>query len=1126
MKRLVALFVVTAMTCVTIGSVSAQPAVDAPPPIQGQAVSLLAPGNSGFVNLQGQAAGSGGGSFGDNLDDQAELYWDLQGYAGQGFADPAAAVRVDTPADGVRIYWDEFGVPAIYGDSGRDVWFGAGYSIAQIRLFLMDAVRRMGRGTFAELVGPSGVPVDVMVRTLTYSDAEYQALFDDLSAEARDAVLGYVDGANAWIAEVMTDPRLLPAEYALLTTTPQPLTAIDVLASGVLITRSVASEGGNEMGNVRLLRELEAELGTQPGRGVFTDLVWNDDTAAVTTVPADEGIFPNQPVTDEEAAFQAMADYAATIPLELERGQGTGAFPAPTSLDLPDIPGLPGLPIAGVDPAALLAQDAMAQLVEAMTAIRGGSVAAAIGPSRTANGGAMLLSGPQLGYSYPPLLVELEVHGGGYHARGASVPALPTVGIGYTDKVAWGLTTGFSKTIDSFIETVRDNPTTGGPLQYFHGGQWRDADCRSEQVRFREAAMGVPVGPALRSSTVDVCRTVHGPIVAEQAPVAGQESRLARSVQYAMFGAEIDTVEGILAWNRAGSLEEFEAAMRLVTWNENTLYADVEGHIAYWHPGIHRERPVNGDLRLPLPGDGSFDLGQPLPFEALPQVIDPVQGYLANWNNKPAVGWYDGVGFGYASRPGGPFQRVTNVNELITSRDDHTFASFQDLEVEAGLRDPRAVAFLPLIQSALSGQQGRLAEAADLLEGWNRRFYDPVTAPETFAGPGGQSAGGTDGPAATVFDAIVVALNEDLFGQLPQDLVRRQVRGGSHIYDMFPVHNLAMRVLDPSSSALDPSMDYPRGRSTGGVVRAAVQAALAALETQYDSTALNDYRRPTPRSSVKNLTGVIGPSTTQPYMDRGTYIHMVAFDGLDPLVSERAAGPERVATSIEASRTAFPDGAPAVLLADSRTFPDALTAAPLATAMGAPLLLFDQRVTEATLAEIGRLGASRAVVVGGTSAVPEEAEAQLQAAVSDVSRIAGPTRFDTAADVARALVDLVGPQAGPSPDAYVASVSTFADALSIGGVAARTGTPILLTERDELPSATAAVIEDLGVASTIVVGGEAVVSAPVFGQLPGARRIAGLDRYGTAAAIVRHARELGLPFRSLVLATGEDFPTA
>jgi penicillin G amidase len=1093
-------------------------ALDAPPPLAGRAASLLPPGNSGFVSAQGQAQGAAGGSYGDNLDDQSDLYWGLEGYAGQGFADPADAVRVENPVDGVRIYWDAFGVPAIYGDTGRDVWFGAGYAVAQLRLFLLDAVRRMGRGTFAELVGTPGVPTDVQTRTLTYGDAEYEAMFAELSQDAQDAVEGYVDGVNAWIAEATADPRLLPAEYELLTTTPEPLDVIDVLAAGVFITRFVASEGGQEMENVALLRELEAAEGEAAGRAVFRDLVWATDPAALATVPREEGTFANQPLSDPApdalghvgtAAFERLADWAVGLPDALDEGPGTGAFPEPAPLPDPPIPSAPQ--------GAVVAARAAEALVEGMRSLRGGSIAVAIGPSRTADGGALLLSGPQLGYSYPPLLVELEVHGGGYDARGVSVPSLPTVGIGHTDRVAWALTTGYSKTIDSFVEQVRG---PSGALEHLHEGTWKPTDCRTEVIRFRESAQGAPVGPPSRSVEVPVCRTVHGPVVAAE---DGEGERLARAVQYMMWGRELETVEGILAWNRADSLEEFEAGVRLVTWNENTTYADADGRIAYWHPGVHLARPTDADQRLPLPGDGSFDFGDPLPFEDLPQAVDPLQGFLVNWNNVPAAGWLDGVGVGPTSRPGGPFQRAAIAVGLAGSRTDHDLASLQALEQEAGLQDVRADAFLPLLLPALREQGGRLAEVADLLAAWNGRHHDPLGAPTLYAGPGGTSDGTTDGPAATTFDAIVEALLDDLLSDVPPALVERQRGVGSHVYDASPAHNLVLRVLDPTSSGLRPSRDYARGRTAEQVLVDAAEAALADLATTYGSQDLQDYRRPTARSEVDNLSGVIGPSTTQPYMDRGSWVSTVAFDpALLPV--ERAAGAERVATAVLASAAAFPDGSQAVVVASARTFPDALSAAPLAAALDAPLLLVDGGLREDVAAEVARLGARDAVVVGGEAAVPPAVADALVRQGLAVDRVGGPDRYATSAAVARRVVGLGGAAAAGAPDAYVVSGDVFPDALAVGAVAGRVGAPVLLTRRDVLPTPVEDVVEQLGFDTTAVVGGEAVISAGVEAVLPEPSRIAGADRYATAAAVLRHARDLDLPADALVVATGADFP--
>lgn len=96
------------------------------------------------------------------------------------------------------------------------------------------------------------------------------------------------------------------------------------MATGVLMTRFVASEGKREMMWVRALRALEETHGTEVGRAIFRDFVWQEDAQATTTVLAGEGRFPRTDATpaEREAAFQSMAAFAATLPHDLDRGPG------------------------------------------------------------------------------------------------------------------------------------------------------------------------------------------------------------------------------------------------------------------------------------------------------------------------------------------------------------------------------------------------------------------------------------------------------------------------------------------------------------------------------------------------------------------------------------------------------------------------------------------------------------------------------------------------------------------------------------------------------------------------------------------------------------------------------------
>lgn len=901
-----------------------------------KAETVLPPGQSGFVSVAGQAQGQASGQPGDygpHLDDQRLLYWDYKAKPATLGSKPGIAFA---PKQGVQVFRDSYGVPIIYADTVADLWYGVGYSIAQDRLFLMDAVRRTAQGTLAELTGCGAVPADLQQRVSGYTAAEYQAFFDRLTPDARDAVTGYVAGANAWVAALVSNPGQLPAEYALLTAQPQPFTVQDVLASGVYITRFVAAEGGNEFLNIALLKTLSARYGsTRAGKDAFQDLTWLDDSKATTSVPAALR-FSNHPLPVEgrDAVFEAMADWAMTLPETIRRGDGTGHSTAPAPCSQPSLAAASsassGLFAASRREVALAApsprlrskarqlttkrrQDAQQQIVLALNELRaylhGGSHAYALAPSRTRDGGTLMVSGPQLGYSYPLLLVEYEIHGAGYDARGSSVPILPVVGIGYTEHAAWGLTTGYSKTIDSFIETICSTAQVAAGScqadQYFHNGSWKDMDCRSETFRYRAAQSGVPIGPASLSSARKVCRTLHGPVVARD-----DAGGLARSLGYAMWLRETETIEGIREWNKAKSFAEFDAAMRKVTWNENTTVATRDGHIAFYHPGLHFQRNARTDQRLPVPGTGAFDFTGVMPFEQTPQVRDPAQGYLANWNNKPAIGWLDGEGLGATSRPGGAGQRVTAILDQLAQRSDWTFADLLQLDANTGTLDPRAREYLPQIAAfrrSAAAQLGETQKAAlDLMLGWDRKHYGPDI---DLADPAA-----TDGAAATIFGVYVTALRDELFEALKGDVLDAgipdsdpnnpmpaagltsygRVAGvGSHVFDQSVMDNVLLRVLDPSTSGIVNRRDWAAGRSRDALMLAALDTALARLASSYnDGNALTvsdlpKCRRVHPRSRICSLTGVIGPGSdtvpgsscvTMPYQDRGSWVHRVGYE--------------------------------------------------------------------------------------------------------------------------------------------------------------------------------------------------------------------------------------------------------
>ena len=251
--------------------------------------------------------------------------------------------------------------------------------------------------------------------------------------------------------------------------------------------------------------------------------------------------------------------------------------------------------------------------------------------------------------------------------------------------------------------------------------------------------------------------------------------------------------------------------------------------------------------------------------------------------------------------------------------------------------------------------------------------------------------------------------------------------------------------------------------------------------------------------------------------------------------SRRLAGADRYATAAAVARDGFAGGAETAVLATGEAFPDALAGGALAAAGGHPLLLTrSDGLPEPTAAALAELGVTRAVVLGGTNAVSDEVATALESRGITVERLAGDDRYATAAEAAADAADTAEVEA---PDgvrrAFVAAGRDFPDALAASSPAGQLAAPVLLTEADELPAATRAWLESADLDEVVVVGGTAAVSAQVAAEVEavsgaGVERLAGPERFATAAAINRWAAERldGLDASGIVVAQGRAFPDA
>jgi len=123
-----------------------------------------------------------------------------------------------------------------------------------------------------------------------------------------------------------------------------------------------------------------------------------------------------------------------------------------------------------------------------------------VGATRSATGHPIFVAGPQLGYFFPEVVLEYDLHGGGIDVRGVAVPGEPYVVIGRGKDFAWSATSSNSDIVDTFVETL----CGGDDLHYLYKGA-----CRAMTTFDAGVLRGNPGGP---DTKVIFHETVHGPV--------------------------------------------------------------------------------------------------------------------------------------------------------------------------------------------------------------------------------------------------------------------------------------------------------------------------------------------------------------------------------------------------------------------------------------------------------------------------------------------------------------------------------------------------------------------------------------------------------------------------------------
>jgi len=221
----------------------------------------------------------------------------------------------------------EHGVPHIFGDSREDALFGAGFVTAADRLFLLDVLRRAGRGELSKLLGPADFSFDRDIAfRAPYREADRSRQIADLAEDfgalgeqVQQDLEAFVAGLNAYVQRVRNVQAVdaattkLPIEYLALGVSLEDFTVEDVHAVATLIQAIFAGGGGGEADNLRLLHALEREVG-DAGRACR---LWRDIRHAldpVSSVTTTRSFDTQSPRDYDDEICPLQGDFEAEFP--------------------------------------------------------------------------------------------------------------------------------------------------------------------------------------------------------------------------------------------------------------------------------------------------------------------------------------------------------------------------------------------------------------------------------------------------------------------------------------------------------------------------------------------------------------------------------------------------------------------------------------------------------------------------------------------------------------------------------------------------------------------------------------------------------------------------------------------
>ena len=341
-----------------------------------------------------------------------------------------------------------------------------------------------------------------------------------------------------------------------------------------------------------------------------------------------------------------------------------------------------------------------------------GSNAMTVSPYNSTDGSTMLAINSHQPTTGPVAWYEAHVQSNeGLNIMGGLFPSSVTVGVGFTENLGWGATVNKPDLVDIYVLDI----DSSDPNRYRLDGEWKTLESRDITIDVKL------MGFLPWSVTEQALRSVHGPVL--------RTDHGTYAVRYAGMG-EMRQVEQWLAMNKAQNFEDWRNAMRMHAFASfNLVYADREGNTMFVHNSLTPNRVSGYNWAHYLPGDDSSLIWDNyMPFDKLPQVINPESGFIHSANQSPFYITAEGsnpVKENYRIEDGFPTRMTNRADrglELFAELGTISEQEFFDIKHDKSFSTKsRSMAFLnQALELDLSDGEQKYRDAQQIIASWDR----------------------------------------------------------------------------------------------------------------------------------------------------------------------------------------------------------------------------------------------------------------------------------------------------------------------------------------------------------------------------------------------------------------------